>query len=264
MRDAKQAAEAANLAKSQFLANVSHELRTPLNAIIGFSEVIKSELFGPVGTPRYREYIGDIHSSAHHLLALINDLLDLARVDVGKESLDEKVDLGELVGSAVRILRGRAEQNRVALAHQVDPAAAQVTGDRRRLKQAILNLIGNAVKFTREDGRVDVAVELDREGGVAIIVRDTGIGISSEDLRQVLRPFWQADAGLSRERDGVGLGLPLTKQLIELHGGTLVLTSELGKGTVATLILPPDGVSSRRWRRTRPRRAPFAKAVAMS
>jgi len=231
-------AAAANQAKSAFLAAMSHELRTPLNAIIGFSEVMATEAFGAIGLPRYRDYARDIHTSGAHLLALINDILDLSRIDAGDARLEEKgIDLADLVTESLRMVDGQAAKGGLTLTTAFAPDLPRVRGDARRLKQVLINLLANAVKFTPAGGTVAVRVRR-AGGGIAISVADTGIGIAPGDIPRALEPFGQVDSSLARKYDGVGLGLPLAKQLIELHGGTLRLTSTLYVGTTVTVTLP--------------------------
>ncbi|MBW3616267.1 MAG: PAS domain-containing protein [Proteobacteria bacterium] len=233
-------AEGANKAKSEFLANMSHELRTPLNAINGFSEIMVGEMFGPLGDPRYKGYAADILNSGQHLLALINDILDMSKIEAGKMNLNiEPVSLDEVVEGSVRLVRDRAEAAGLAL--RVDlPALPEVDADYRALKQVMLNLLSNALKFTPRGGRV--AVEALREGGrVRVSVADNGIGISEEDLARLARPFEQAESQLVKTQQGSGLGLALTKSLVELHGGRLELSSEPNVGTTASFTLPVSG-----------------------
>ncbi|HEX2115941.1 MAG TPA: ATP-binding protein [Alphaproteobacteria bacterium] len=240
LQDAKVEAEAANRSKSQFLANMSHELRTPLNAIIGFAELIKDERFGPVGQARYLEYAGDIFSSGNHLLSLINDILDMAKIEAGRMELhEEDVAVAEVVEEAARLLRQCAEESLVVLAVSVENALPDVRADRRALRQMLLNLIGNAVKFTPAGGRI--AVTAAREGDcVEFRIVDTGIGIAPEHMDTVLAPFGQVANELTRSHPGTGLGLPLVKALAELHGARLSLTSEVGRGTTAVVRFPAD------------------------
>jgi len=239
-------AEDANRAKSEFLANMSHELRTPLNAINGFSEMMMSEMFGPLGDPRYKEYCADILSSGQHLLALINDILDMAKIEAGKLNLHfEPVDLREAAEDVIRLMRGRAEQGGLAVAIEMDAGLPEVEADYRAVKQVLLNLLSNALKFTPRGGRVTVRAELvgdPREASrarVRLEVVDTGIGISKEDLARLTRPFEQIESQHSKTTQGTGLGLALTKSLVEMHGGRFALTSQgPGYGTVAVVTLP--------------------------
>ena len=241
---AKEQAELANRTKSEFLANMSHELRTPLNAIIGFSEIVAGELFGPIGAPRYVEYAHDIHTSGIHLLSIISDILDLSKIEAGRRELTESaIDLYDAAESSLRLVRGRAENSGVRLVNGiVRGAAPRLLADERAVKQILLNLLSNAVKFTPEGGRVAVGAELRSDGSLAVSVDDTGIGIAPENIPRALAPFSQVDSSLTRRYEGTGLGLPLVKSLIELHGGTLQLESEEGKGTVATIVFPAERV----------------------
>ena len=241
LKEAKDAAEAANRTKSQFLANMSHELRTPLNAIIGFSEMMQVELFGPLGNPHYGEYARDIFESGSHLLNLINDILDVSKLEAGKIELqDTNCDLRAIARSAVRIVAERAETGKVSIDIETPRNPPVLRADELRMKQILLNLLSNAVKFTPEGGKVVVAVEAAEGRGVTIEVRDTGIGMSAEQIPRALVPFVQIDSKLARRYDGTGLGLPLTKSLVELHGGTLAIDSTPGEGTVVTLRFPDD------------------------
>lgn len=234
----KERAEAASRTKSQFLANMSHELRTPLNAVLGFSEILKTEAFGPLGGKRYKDYADDIHASGSHLLSLINDLLDMSKIEAGKYRLHkEKEALALIVGSVERMMRGRAAEADLVL--QVDPldAGLVVDVDVRALKQVLINLLANAITFTPAGGRVRLGVRVDPDW-VAIQVADNGIGIPKEEVPRLLRPFEQIDRNDRRGREGTGLGLALSNALIELHGGTLALESEPGVGTTVTVRLP--------------------------
>ncbi|RZJ44819.1 MAG: HAMP domain-containing histidine kinase, partial [Brevundimonas sp.] len=231
-------AEAANQAKSEFLANMSHELRTPLNAINGFSEIMANELFGPLGDAKYKGYAGDILKSGQHLLSLINDILDMAKIEAGKLTLHyEQVSLKEVVDDAARLMRGKIEEAGLKLAVDAAPLP-DIDADHRGLKQVVLNLISNAVKFTPEGG--DIVVSLSRldDERVRVAVTDTGIGIAPEDLARLARPFEQVEGQHSKTTQGTGLGLALTKSLIELHGGALLMESRPGQGTTVSFDLP--------------------------
>jgi two-component system cell cycle sensor histidine kinase PleC len=228
-----------NKAKTEFLANMSHELRTPLNAILGFSEAMEQRLFGPLGNPRYETYVHDIHHAGTHLLSLVNDILDLSRIELDGLKLNaQPVDFARVCNNCLAIVRGRAERGQVKLSLDAVPPFPAIETDERRLKQVIINLLNNAVKFTPAGGRVTLELAHGANGGAIIRIRDTGIGMSEEELASALRPFWQADAGLDRTFEGAGLGLALVTELVSLMEGEFRLESEPGKGTVATVILP--------------------------
>ena len=234
-------AEGANKAKSEFLANMSHELRTPLNAINGFSEIMVGEMFGAMGDKRYKEYAQDILSSGQHLLALINDILDMSKIEAGKMNLRfEPMQLSDVVEDCVRLMRNRADAGGLSLEFDL-PVLPEIEADYRAIKQVILNLLSNALKFTPAGGQVRVGAEMRRDGAeerVRLVVRDTGIGISPEDLDRLARPFEQIENQHSKTQQGTGLGLALTKSLVELHHGLLELASEPGVGTTASVTLP--------------------------
>ena len=240
LRAAKEEAELANRAKSEFLANMSHELRTPLNAIIGFSEIMERELMGPLGTATYRDYSRDIHESGRHLLDIINDILDLSRIEAGRMELrEEGCDPAHMVAACLRMIRERAETARVTVVADVAAELPHLWADERLIKQVLLNLLSNAVKFTPAGGRITVQARVD--GGCATFsVRDTGIGMTAEQIPLVLKPFIQVDSSLARRYEGTGLGLPLAKSLIELHGGRLNIESTPGRGTTVTVSLPAN------------------------
>jgi signal transduction histidine kinase len=237
--EAMLAAQASNRAKSEFLANMSHELRTPLNAIMGFSQIIADETLGPIGTTKYVEYSRDITGSAEHLLAIINDILDLARIEAGKsEMTEEPLDPYQLLVSCARVVSERARLAGVRVEIVPLPVDFLLFADERKMKQIVINLLSNAVKFTLADGTITLSWELVDGQCCRLTVRDTGIGIAAADLPRVLQPFAQAESGLNRRYEGTGLGLPLSRGLVELHGGALTLDSELGRGTTAIVELP--------------------------
>lgn len=228
-----------NKAKTEFLANMSHELRTPLNAILGFSEAMEQKLFGPIGNPRYEAYVHDIHHAGAHLLSLVNDILDLSRIELDGLKLNpQPVDFARVCNNCLSIVRGRAERGQVKLTLDAVPPFPAIETDERRLKQVIINLLNNAVKFTPPGGNVTLELAHGPNDGAIIRIRDTGIGMNAEELESALRPFWQADAGLDRTFEGAGLGLALVTELVSLMEGEFRLESERGKGTVATVILP--------------------------
>jgi PAS domain S-box-containing protein len=244
LRRAKDEAELASRSKTEFLANMSHELRTPLNAIIGFSDILAGQIFGAIGDPRYADYARDIRDSGLHLLNLINDVLDVSKVEFGKvELIEESVDILAVTRSCMRLMRDRAHVAGVSLVHRLPPGLLPLQGDSRRLKQILLNLLSNAVKFTPSGGRVIIDVSYAADG-FRLVVKDTGIGIAAEDLGTALRPFGQIDSRLARKYQGTGLGLPLARSMAELHGGRLELDSKPGHGTIATLWLPPRRILS--------------------
>lgn len=230
-------AEEANRSKSEFLANMSHELRTPLNAVNGFSEIMLREMFGPLGDERYVDYVKDIHTSGEHLLALINDILDMSKIEAGKMQLQkEPVDPATIIEQCLRIVRGRADEKEIRLQVDIDESP-EIEADPRALKQVILNLTSNAVKFTPEGGRITVRTFTTADG-VAIQVADTGIGIAKDDLPRLGRPFEQIESQHSKSHQGSGLGLALSKSLVEMHGGSLSIESDLGEGTTVTFVMP--------------------------
>jgi two-component system, cell cycle sensor histidine kinase PleC len=234
-------ADKANKAKSEFLANMSHELRTPLNAIIGFSDILKRQLFGNLGDPRYSEYVSDINDSGNHLLAIINDILDLAKAEAGKLTLQEEdIDLVRCLDDALRMCRGRAVTAGVNLNFANAPESIYAHVDERLIRQIVLNLLTNAIKFTNEGGKVTLSVVAEPGHDIVIQVQDTGIGIAQEDIARVIRPFEQVETVLSRSHGGTGLGLPLTSKLTELHGGTFDIQSQVGKGTTVIVRLPAE------------------------
>lgn len=243
LKDALKKAEAATDAKSRFLASMSHELRTPLNAVIGFSDAIEAEIHGPIQSPQYAEYVGIIKSSGIFLLDLINDILDLSKIDAGALELNcDEVDVTALLWSCIDLTSHRAMESGVTLEPiKSDQANTFIQADARRLKQVILNLLTNAIKFTPSGGRVSTDLVIDEEQCLCIRISDTGVGIAPENMEKVLSEYGQALHGLDHVVEGTGLGLPITKKLVELHGGTLKLDSVLGEGTTVSVRLPQNG-----------------------
>jgi cell cycle sensor histidine kinase DivJ len=235
---ARDEAESANRAKTQFLANMSHELRTPLNAVIGFSEILNRELFGALGEQRYRDYARLIHESGEHLLHVVNDILDMSKIEAGKLKLvKEPFDVSSLIASCVEIMRQVTEAKQLSLITDVAPGMPELVADRRACKQMLLNVISNAIKFTDAGGWVRISAR-EQNGSIEFIVADNGIGIDEQDLPKLGNPFVQADNAYNRSHDGAGLGLSVVKGLARLHGGRLAIMSKLGQGTTATIALP--------------------------
>ncbi len=240
---AKERAEAASLSKSQFLATISHELRTPLNAILGFSEVIKDGQGNPEAVARAGDYARHIHSNGTHLLGLINDLLDLAKIEAGKFELHEEfVDIDEVVFAAMEMLRSRSEAGGLTMIAEIMPNLPLLRADDRALRHILINLLSNAVKFTPEGGQIVVSAKIDDRGLMTLAVVDTGIGIAEADIAKALEPFGQIDNALSRRHDGTGLGLPLCRSLVERHDGHLEISGAPGVGTTVTVRLPRDRI----------------------
>jgi signal transduction histidine kinase len=241
LNNARQSADDANRAKSEFLASMSHELRTPLNAILGFSEVIKEELFGPVGLAKYVDYAHDVHKSGQHLLDLINDILDLSKIDAGRVDLrEEEISVTGLITDSASLVRERAQKCGVGLeVMQMSSNLPPILADRRLLKQILLNLLSNAIKFTPAGGRVTIKAAQSAEGAMRITVADTGIGMSAQDIATAMSPYGQIDSRIARKHQGTGLGLPISRSLAHMHGGELEVDSRRGAGTSITLTLPP-------------------------
>ena len=239
LKDARDVAEAANKAKSEFLANMSHELRTPLNAILGFSEVLQKKDYIALGDDRFREYATDINQSGTHLLGLIDDVLDLSKIEAHQYALKEEiVNVNSSISSSLRMIRDRAARKNITLTETLDDGSPAIFGDQRAFRQIILNLLSNAVKFTPEGGTITItsSSEINRE--VTIRVSDTGIGIKSRDMNLIMEPFGQAESSDSKEYEGTGLGLPLANRLAELQHGSLALESDVGVGTNVTVPFP--------------------------
>lgn len=241
--EARRRAEAGSKAKSRFLATMSHELRTPLNAILGFSEVMKDEMFGAHAAPVYREYAKDIYDSGNHLLQLINEILDLSRIEAGRyELVEERAHLGDIAQDCQRLLTLRADCKAIEVKIDIDPDLPQVWVDVRAMRQICLNLLSNAIKFTPRGGRVSILVAQVQNGGQVLAIRDTGPGIPEDEIPKVLQAFGQGSLAHETAEGGTGLGLPIVKSLIELHGGTFELSSELRKGTEVRVLLPAKRV----------------------
>jgi signal transduction histidine kinase len=238
---ARSQAEMANHAKSEFLANMSHELRTPLNAIIGFSEIIAHELFGPLGNEKYLDYMKDIHQSSLHLLSIINDVLDMSKIEAGKLELSkEPLNIRHLIGEVIRMMRERADSRGIGLVTKLADEEVEIWADERAMKQIFLNLLSNAIKFSRDGGEVCIRVISDEPGLAVVEFEDHGIGMNEEELERALQPFGQAKPSTTRNYGGTGLGLPITKGLIEAHGGKLAIESRAGQGTIARISLPTE------------------------
>jgi signal transduction histidine kinase len=245
--DAKNRAEAANRSKSEFLSIMSHELRTPLNSIIGFSEVLKNESFGPLGNEKYLEYVGYILSSGQHLLSVISDVLDLSKIEAGKTVLNEQeFDPHAVIRSSVTLVMGQARSQHIDIVMEVSEQLELLRGDQRALMQILVNLLSNAVKFTPDGGKVTLRAWSRRESGHVFQVIDTGIGVALNDVPKILKPFTQIDSSLNRKYQGTGLGLPLVKELVELHGGVLDFQSELGSGSIVTVRFPKERIAIRK------------------
>ncbi len=243
---ARARAEEANRAKSHFLANMSHELRTPLNAIIGFSEIMESNMFGPLGSARYTEYAKDIHDSGRHLLSVIDDILDIAKIEAGKYTVQiENVDIAAIIDWSVDMVRTRTNEKHQKITRHVPNSLPVLRADQRAMRQVVLNLLSNAMKFTPERGEIGIDVELGDQGEMRLTISDNGIGIPADKIDEVLQPFGQVDDAVSRQHGGTGLGLPITKSLIEMQGGQFQLESVLGKGTRAVMTWPTGRMIAR-------------------
>lgn len=239
-------ADAANRAKTEFLANMSHELRTPMNAIMGFSEVMVNEMFGPLGSSRYTGYAQDIHLSAKHLLSIINDILDLSKAEAGKMTIKESnFDLCALATESMRMLRAQAASKGLRFTLQTPGSPLELRADERLTRQVLINLVANATKFTEPGGTVNVTIERDKDTGEGlIVVSDTGVGMSNNDIKRCIEPFTQIEGAYTRNQPGVGLGLPMVAKIMEIHDGSFEIQSEVGQGTTASAHFPPERVLS--------------------
>src|SRR5680860_25032 len=241
--EARRRAESANIAKSRFLATMSHELRTPLNAVLGFSEVMKSEILGAHTVPTYKEYAKDIHESGQHLLNLINEILDLSRIEAGRYELQEQaVTLTDVAEDCRRLLKLRAEKKGLRILQNYQEGLPQIWADERAIRQISLNLLSNAIKFTPADGTISITIGTTETGGQYLSVNDTGPGIPEDEIPRVLKSFGQGSLAQKTAEGGTGLGLPIVKGLVELHGGTFDLKSKLRQGTLVTVAFPSERV----------------------
>ena len=239
----RQRAQEANNAKLMFLANMSHELRTPLNAIIGFASMIKSEIIGPISNKEYMEYAALIHSSGEHLLALVNDLMEMSRIESGRVTLkEEHVPLARTIEQAIKLVGLQASDKSITLRADVACGNVTIRADAKALRQIFLNLLANAIKYTPAGGEVSLMAARIEGGDLLLRVADTGIGIPPDALEDVFKPFERVRADTARQIEGAGLGLSITRGLVALHGGTITLESAVGKGTVVTVILPANRV----------------------
>jgi PAS domain S-box-containing protein len=240
---ARRQAERASSAKSEFLAKISHEIRTPLNSIIGFAEVMIEERLGPIANERYREYLRDIHTSGGHLVSLINDLLDLSKIEAGKLELSfGSVDLNELASQSMALMQPQANRDRIIIRTALTPGLPPVVADARSIRQIVLNLLSNSIRFTPPGGQVIVSTTLTEDGEVHLRVRDTGVGMSEAEIRTALEPFRQITTGGREKAGGTGLGLPLTKALVEANRATFSIKSTVNAGTLVEIAFPSPRV----------------------
>ena len=245
LREAKEAAETAYASKTRFLANMSHELRTPLNAILGFSEILLARMFGPVGSPKYEEYAKDIHESGKHLLNVINDILDMSKIEAGQMKIRcEAIDLCPLIEESLRLTAIPAEEKNITVEHSVEDSLGLVA-DRRAIKQILLNILSNAVKFTEPGGRIALRARKVR-GNVIITIADTGIGIPKSALSKIGHPFEQVQSQYAKSNGGSGLGLAISRSLVTMHGGRLKILSREGMGTVVSVSIPEASMAVRK------------------
>lgn len=236
---AVQKSEVANLAKSEFLANMSHELRTPLNSVIGFAEMMRRQTNVLPQLDKYQEYAEEIHASGEHLLDIVNDILDLSKIEAGKMAIvEDELELKVTINGCLRMMEVTAKKNEITLRTEFPDDLPHIIADERLVKQMILNLLSNAIKFSNPGGQVTIRTEIGEDGRLVLSVKDTGIGIASDEFQKALSPFGQVDGSMSRKQGGTGLGLPLVISFVELHGGTFNLSSELNRGTIATISFP--------------------------
>ncbi len=237
----KEEAELANRAKSEFLANMSHELRTPLNSILGYSEMLASEILGPLGHPKYVDYAAAINASGTHLSNIIGDILDISKIEAGEATIEEsEIDVNEAVRACTAMVEVRAQERRIRVAQHLSHSLPHLRADELHVKQIVLNLLSNAVKFTPEGGHVAVTTRLGHDRSIEIVVADDGIGIRTQDIPKVLQPFGQVAGSQVRGHEGTGLGLPICESLMRLHGGALQIDSEVGRGTAVTVVFPKE------------------------
>jgi signal transduction histidine kinase len=243
LRNAKRAAETANAHKSDFLARVSHEIRTPLNAIIGFSDMMATERFGPIGHPRYIEYANDIGRSGRHVLDIVNDLLDISKIEAGEMELDfTAVGLNETISEAVSLVQPQANAQRVIIRTSLSANVPQIVADLRSIKQIALNILSNAIRFTPSGGQIVVSTAYEANGSVVLRIRDTGVGMTRSELEQAMKPFRQVTTGARKRGDGTGLGLPLTKAMVDANRANFSINSTPNEGTLVEVIFPSPRV----------------------